>query len=80
MARVLRNRNLDAFCLNDTDCDAATAAVQASLLAEFLPAYLPFASPYELTTPRANAGAPRMPVVGRQVIRNRTPENSAPAA
>jgi hypothetical protein len=80
MARVLRNRNLDAFCLNDTDSDAATAAVQASLLAEFLPAYLPFASPYELSTPRAAAGAPRLPVVGRQVIRTRTPENSAPAA
>jgi hypothetical protein len=78
MARVLRNRNLDAFCLNDTDSDATTAAVQESLLAEFLPAYLPYASPFELAVPRAVPS--RAPVVGRQATRSRTPAKSAPTA
>jgi hypothetical protein len=80
MARVLRTRNLDAFCLNDTDSDAATAAVQRGMLADFLPAYLPFASPYELATPRRATtpiDAPRLPVVGRQVVRSL---ESSPAA
>ncbi|MFI5931308.1 stealth family protein [Actinoplanes sp. NPDC051494] len=49
LARLLRHRDLDTFCLNDTDSDDAVAAVQAALLAEFLPAYLPFASPFERT-------------------------------
>ncbi len=53
LARLLRDRHLDAFCLNDTDSDPAAAAEQAALLAEFLPAFLPFASPYELTQPRS---------------------------
>ena len=59
MTRVLRNRHLDAFCLNDTDADAGVAAEQEALLADFLPAYLPFAAPFEL--------APRR--VGRQLNR-----------
>ncbi|MFC3382311.1 stealth family protein [Couchioplanes azureus] len=52
LAELLRHRNLDAFCLNDTDSDEVVAAEQAALLDEFLPAYLPFPSPYELTGPR----------------------------
>ena len=60
LARVLHDRHLDAFCLNDTDSSPAAAAEQDALLAEFLPAYLPFPSPYELATPR---------LVGRQTIR-----------
>ena len=55
LARVLRNRHLDAFCLNDTDSDAGVAAEQEALLADFLPAYLPFAAPFER---RAAAGRP----------------------
>ncbi len=47
LARLLRHRDLDTFCLNDTDSDAAVALEQGALLGEFLPAYLPFASPYE---------------------------------
>jgi hypothetical protein len=74
MARVLRNRHLDAFCLNDTDADAATAAEQEALLADFLPAYLPFAAPFELAAPRAAtgplAGVRRGGVVGRQLNRS----------
>ncbi|MDT4993766.1 MAG: hypothetical protein QOH97_3658 [Actinoplanes sp.] len=66
LAKLLRNRHLDAFCLNDTDSDPSMAAVQAELLAEFLPAYLPFASPFELARPRA-ATAPPAPVIGRGV-------------
>jgi len=59
---MLHGRHLDAFCLNDTHSDAATAAEQAGMLADFLPAYLPFASPFELASPRT-------PMVGRQVAR-----------
>jgi hypothetical protein len=69
LARLLRNRHLDAFCLNDTDSDPATAAEQAALLAEFLPAYLPFPSPFELARPRPATTAllpARTPVVARQ--------------
>jgi hypothetical protein len=53
LGRLLHDRHLDAFCLNDTDSDPAAAAEQAALLADFLPAYLPFPSPFELATPRA---------------------------
>jgi hypothetical protein len=72
LARLLRNRNLDAFCLNDTDADADAAAVQEGLLAEFLPAYLPFASPFELAPWRTRAAASDPPriVVGRQASRS----------
>jgi hypothetical protein len=48
LAELLRHRHLDVFCLNDTDSDSATAQVQAELLGEFLPAYFPFRSPFEL--------------------------------
>jgi hypothetical protein len=68
LARLLRSRNVDAFCLNDVDPHSAAAADQAALLAEFLPAYLPFTSPFELRRPchvTAPAGrtlaAPRQP-------------------
>ncbi|GAA2623189.1 stealth family protein [Paractinoplanes durhamensis] len=72
LARVLHDRHLDAFCLNDTDSTAESAAEQAALLGEFLPAYLPFPSPYELATPRAATARlelPRTPVVARQTSR-----------
>ena len=72
LSRLLHARHLDVFCLNDTDSDAAAAAEQDEMLAEFLPAYLPFASPYELALPRAGttAMAPtRTPVVARQASR-----------
>ncbi len=52
LARMLQLRHLDAFCLNDTQSDEATAAEQAAMLADFLPSYLPFVSPYELPGPR----------------------------
>jgi hypothetical protein len=73
LARVLHDRHLDAFCLNDTDSSPSAAQEQAALLAEFLPAYLPFPSPYELATPRpatAELEAPRAPVVARQNTRS----------
>ncbi|WP_433369149.1 stealth family protein [Actinoplanes sp. CA-142083] len=73
LARVLHDRHMDAFCLNDTDSSPSAAAEQAALLAEFLPAYLPFPSPYELATPRAATAAlepPRAPVVARQNSRS----------
>ncbi|GIM89544.1 stealth family protein [Paractinoplanes toevensis] len=72
LARVLHDRHLDAFCLNDTDSTVEAADEQAALLAEFLPAYLPFPSPYELANPRPATGRlelPRTPVLARQASR-----------
>jgi hypothetical protein len=68
LARLLRNRHLDAFCLNDTHSDARTAAEQEAMLADFLPAYLPFGSPFELDEPRGPAAAPA--VLARQFTRS----------
>jgi hypothetical protein len=71
LADLLRHRNLDAFCLNDIDSDPAVAADQEAMLADFLPAYLPFVSPYELSSPRPATTAPPAPpaLPGRQVGR-----------
>jgi hypothetical protein len=84
LARLLRHRHLDAFCLNDTDSDPALAAEQAELLAEFLPSYLPFPSPWELATPRPATmpiNPPRTPVVARQGTRaaGARPEQAQPS-
>ena len=49
LARILRLRHLDVFCLNDTESDEAVSHEQAALLREFLPAYFPFRSPYEMS-------------------------------
>jgi hypothetical protein len=75
LADLLRHRNLDAFCLNDIDSDPALVADQEAMLADFLPAYLPFVSPYELSSPRpATAPQPAPPALpGRQVGRKATP-------
>ncbi|MDY7085893.1 MAG: stealth family protein [Actinomycetota bacterium] len=62
LARLLHKRHLDAFCLNDTDSGAGIVQEQAALLAEFLPAYLPFPSRWERPFPRT-------PVVARQIKR-----------
>jgi hypothetical protein len=72
LARLLRNRNVDAFCLNDVDVPSAAVADQEALVADFLPLYLPFISPFELPVPRpattSQAGAtpaiaaPRQPL------------------
>jgi len=67
LAKLLHNRDVDAFCLNDTDSSAAAAAEQARLLGDFLPLYLPFPSRWELATPRpATTPIPRPLVVARQ--------------
>jgi hypothetical protein len=79
LAELLRSRNLDVFCLNETDSDPASVTEQAELLSEFLPAYLPFASPFELADPRPGTVAPPrpapappapVPVVARQPTRD----------
>ncbi|BCJ54701.1 exopolysaccharide phosphotransferase [Actinoplanes sp. NBRC 14428] len=67
LAGLLRHRHLDAFCLNDTDSDEVVAAEQEALLAEFLPAYLPFPSPYELTGPRPTAAVVAQVDRGREL-------------
>jgi hypothetical protein len=72
LARLLHDRDLDAFCLNDTDSADALVPEQAALLAEFLPAYLPFPSRWELASPRPRTTAPapaRTPLIGRQATR-----------
>ncbi|GAB3956613.1 hypothetical protein GCM10027614_69390 [Micromonospora vulcania] len=48
LAELLRRRDRDVFCLNDTDSDPATLATQEQMLADFLPRYLPFPAPFEL--------------------------------
>ncbi|MBG0562062.1 stealth family protein [Actinoplanes aureus] len=57
LAGLLRSRNVDAFCLNDVDVHSAAVADQEALLAEFLPAYLPFSSPFELRRARPETTA-----------------------
>ncbi|MCO8271929.1 stealth family protein [Actinoplanes sp. TRM 88003] len=69
LARLLHDRHLDAFCLNDTLSSPEAVAEQAALLADFLPAYLPFPSRWELATPRAGTTSLRTPVVARQAGR-----------
>jgi hypothetical protein len=72
LAQLLHDRRPHAFCLNDTDSDPAEADEQAALLARFLPAYLPFPSPFELAVPRATTtpiSPSRTPVVARQQSR-----------
>jgi hypothetical protein len=74
LGRLLHDRHLDAFCLNDTDSDPAAAPEQAALLAEFLPAFLPFPSSFELSAPRDGTTQlmpARTPVVARQATRSR---------
>jgi hypothetical protein len=73
LAQLLHDRRPHVFCLNDTDSDPAEADEQAALLAAFLPAYMPFPSPWELANPRP-ATTPinppsRTPVVARQPSR-----------
>ncbi|MFI7600774.1 stealth family protein [Actinoplanes sp. NPDC049681] len=79
LAGLLRHRNLDAFCLNDTDSDDAVAAEQAALLEEFLPAYLPFVSPYELTGPRPAPAVVTQVDRGPALAPGKTPEVAVPA-
>ncbi|RSM67466.1 hypothetical protein DMB66_15715 [Actinoplanes sp. ATCC 53533] len=69
LADLLRHRNLDAFCLNDIDSEPAVLSDQEAMLADFLPAYLPFVSPYELSSPRVGTAPPPPPLPGRQVGR-----------
>ncbi|WP_308285715.1 stealth family protein [Actinoplanes hulinensis] len=68
LARLLRSRDVDAFCLNDVDVHSAAVADQEALVAEFLPAYLPFVSPFESQHRVLRAiAAPRRPNTDRPV-------------
>ncbi|GAA0816975.1 stealth family protein [Spirilliplanes yamanashiensis] len=58
LAEALAKRDLDVFCLNDTNATGEAAAAQAALLASFLPAYFPFRAPYELPDPPGAGPAP----------------------
>ncbi|BBH65607.1 exopolysaccharide phosphotransferase [Actinoplanes sp. OR16] len=48
LAFLLARRRSDVFCLNDTNSAAVALSQQAEMLADFLPLYFPFRSPYEL--------------------------------
>ncbi|WP_189328581.1 stealth family protein [Actinoplanes ianthinogenes] len=48
LAFLLARRHCDVFCLNDTDSAVVALSEQASMMADFLPQYFPFRSPYEL--------------------------------
>ena len=88
LARLLHNRHLDAFCLNDTASDEAMVPEQAALLADFLPSYLPFPSRWELAVPRpatmpiaaVTGMSARTPVVARQSPRSPQPGPAQPDA
>lgn len=58
LATLLRHRDVDTLCLNDVDTPDAALGEQEALLADFLPAYLPFPSPFELAQPRATTAPP----------------------
>ncbi len=47
LERLLRTREFDVFCLNDTVTSPAEAARQGELLADFLPRYFPVPSSFE---------------------------------
>ncbi|MGH8868015.1 MAG: stealth family protein [Actinomycetes bacterium] len=47
LQRLLRDRHLDVFCLNDTDHSGVDAEEQARSLERFLAAYYPMASSFE---------------------------------
>jgi stealth protein CR2/Stealth-like protein len=48
LAFLLNRRHCDVFCLNDTDSAAVALNEQAAMMADFLPQYFPFRSPFEL--------------------------------
>ncbi|MET8349225.1 MULTISPECIES: stealth family protein [unclassified Micromonospora] len=48
LTELLARRHRDVFCLNDTDSDPNAFQEQESMLADFLPRYLPFPAPFEL--------------------------------
>ncbi|GID93044.1 stealth family protein [Amorphoplanes digitatis] len=48
LAFLLAKRHCDVFCLNDTDSAEVALAEQAAMMADFLPHYFPFRSPFEL--------------------------------
>jgi hypothetical protein len=53
--RLLRRRDFDTFCLNDTDSDPATREETAVLISTFLEHYFPVRSPFEVD-PDVEAG------------------------
>jgi len=48
LAKLLRRRDFDTFCLNDHDSDALALEKQTEMLTDFLPKYFPSRSPVEL--------------------------------
>jgi hypothetical protein len=48
LAFLLAKRHYDVFCLNDTDSADVALSGQAAMVADFLPRYFPFRSPFEL--------------------------------
>ncbi|MBB2944968.1 hypothetical protein FB565_004701 [Actinoplanes lutulentus] len=86
LAFLLARRHCDVFCLNDTDSAAVALSEQAAMMADFLPQYFPFRSPFELpdevaaeraqfsATQLALAAREGAPTLPRQVTRERQAE------
>lgn len=68
LARLVRRRDCDVFCLNDTDSSPADLALQGEMVREFMEAYFPVKAPWELS------GAGRIDGVGRVDLTQRQHE------
>lgn len=66
LARLVRQRNVDVFCLNDTNSAAGEMDEQTAMVRDFMEAYFPFQAPWELT--------------GRMDLTQRTAEPATAAA
>ncbi|MFI5934644.1 stealth family protein [Actinoplanes sp. NPDC051494] len=66
---LLARRHCDVFCLNDTDSAAVALSEQAAMMADFLPQYFPFRSPFEysdeVAAERAGFSATKLAAMGR---------------
>lgn len=48
LARLVRRRDVDVFCLNDTDSAPGELAEQAAMVRDFMETYFPLKAPWEL--------------------------------
>ncbi|GAA1736351.1 stealth family protein [Luedemannella helvata] len=87
LARWLRRRDRDVFCLDDTGADPSGIVQQEQMLADFLEAYFPFPAPFERlpdgperrTRPEVEpAGPSPIPGTRRAVVYDRPPRLDRP--
>jgi len=70
LAFLLSRRHCDVFCLNDTDSAAVALDEQAAMMADFLPKYFPFRSPFELDIPQLKGRAFRGTPMSKLTMRH----------